>query len=112
MVASSPTPHPAACMAARRSASAVISSTAMTWGFMARRAMGMPRALGQASSTSVRGPTSIWGLPRTITATSPRSSIRETRRPGLPVPPEERHRTRSRSSVVLPPPGGDSSRVF
>ena len=99
-------------MAARGSASAVISSTAMTWGFMARRAIGMPRALGQASSTSVRGPTSIWGLPRTITATSPRSSMRETRRPDLPVPPEERHRTRSRSSVVLPPPGGDSSRVF
>ena len=100
-------------MAARRSASAVISSTAMTWGFMARRAMGMPRALGQASSTSVRGPTSIWGLPRYHHChLSPLIDKGDPQTRPWPVPPEERHRTKSRSSVVLPPPGGDSSRVF
>ena len=111
MVAKSPTPQPTAVVMARISSRAVISSTAMIWGFMARSTMGMPRALGQASSTSVRLPTSIWGSPRCITATSPRSSIRATRCRGTPQP-SERMRTRSRSSVVLPPPGGERSRVF
>ena len=83
----------------------------MTWGFMARSTMGMPAALGQPSSTSVRGPTSIWGTPRQVTATSPRSSTRATRRGGQPSP-AERQRTRSRKSVVLPPPGGESSSVL
>lgn len=78
---------------------------------MARSTMGMPSALGQPSSTSVRLPTSIWGMPPHMTATSPRSSRSATRRSGQPSP-SERQRTRSRSSVVFPPPGGESSSVL
>ena len=94
-----------------RSSRTVISSTAMIWGFMALRAMGIASALGQPSSTSVRGPTSIWGWPRYITATSPRSSTSVIRWGGIPSP-QDSWRTRSRRSVVLPPPGGDSSSVL
>ena len=96
---------------ASRSWRRVISSTAMTCGFMARSTMGMPMALGQPSSTSVRLPTSICGTPPHMTATSPRSSSNATRRTGHPSP-SEMQRTRSRSSVVFPPPGGESSSVL
>ena len=51
-----------AAMAAMSSRT-VISSTAMTWGLAARSRMGIPTALGQASSTSVCRPTAIWGTP-------------------------------------------------
>ena len=105
-------PYTAARDMAFTSSGTVISSTAMTWGFMARSTRGMPRALGQASSTSVRGPTSIWGLPRYITATSPRSSMMATRRGPYGSTPSDSRRTRSRSRVVLPPPGGDKIRVL
>ena len=111
MVAKSDTPQPAAWAMDCRSSRTVISSTAMIWGFMARRTMGMAWAFGQPSSTSVRGPTSIWGWPRYMTATSPRSSTRVIRWGGTPSPPDI-CRTRSRSKVVLPPPGGDSSKVL
>ena len=46
-----------------------------------------------------------------MTAISSRSSMRVIRWGGTPSPPDI-CRTRSRSKVVLPPPGGDSSKVL
>ena len=79
MVARKRTPQLAAAAMASRSSRTVISSTAMIWGLAARSRMGMPAALGQASSTSVCRPTAIWGIPWYITAISPRSSTTDTR---------------------------------
>ena len=63
MVARNRTPQWAAAAMAAMSSRTVISSTAMTWGLAARSRMGIPTALGQASSTSVCRPTAIWGTP-------------------------------------------------
>ena len=90
----------------------VISSTAMICGFIARRSIGIASAFGQPSSTSVCAPTSICACPPVITATSLRSSIKATRCAGKVSPPVERSRTRSRRSVVFPPPGGERISVL
>ena len=63
MVARNRTPQLAAADMAIRSSRTVISSTAMTCGLADRSRMGMPSALGQASSTSVWLPSAIWGMP-------------------------------------------------
>ena len=68
-------------------------------------------ALGQPSSTSVRPPTSSCGRPFHRAATSPRSSATPTRWGAMPSP-SEAARIRSRSSVVLPAPGGARIRVL
>ena len=111
-VASRTAPQPAADRTALASSSRASSSKAMTWGVMARRSMGTAIALGQPSSTSVRGPTSSWGLPRYDAASSPRSSTRETRMGGRSSVPRLMSRTRSRRRVVLPPPGGERTRAL
>ena len=79
----------------------VISSTAIHWGFMLRRRNAMLSRLFAPDSTS-HAPTSNLDAPSQQEAISYRSSAMETRNF------RERFRTRSRSSVVFPPPGGDT----
>ena len=111
MVASSATPQLAAAAMANRSSRTVISSTAMIWGLAARSRIGMPSALGQPSSTSVWQPTASCGVPWCMPATSPRSSTTAMRWAGRSSAPSDRLRIISRSSVVLPSPGGDKITV-
>ena len=61
--------------------------------------------------TSVRRPTRNCGTPSHTPASSPRSSATPTRRAGTPSPSESA-RIRSRSSVVLPQPGGERISVL
>ena len=112
IVASSAAPQLAACAIAAMSSAAVISSTAMTCGFIARSTMPMPCALGQSVSTSVCVPNAICASPPAQTAISPRSSTTATRSAGRSSLPSESVRMRSRRSVVLPPPGGESRSVL
>ena len=100
-VVSTGTPQAAASRTARHSSLPYSSSTASSPGHMARSSQRSPDALPQPSSTCVRAPTSSCGTPSTQAAISPRSSHRPTA-----VPSSERMRTISRSSVVLPLPGG------
>ena len=74
--------------------------------------MGMPSALGQPSSTSVWKPTSSCGTPRYIPASSPRSSTMPTRSAGRVSLPLDSAAAISRSSVVLPAPGGAAMSVL
>ena len=111
-LASSPTPQFAARHIARISSSAVISSTAMTCGFMPRSTIGMPTAFGQSESTSVWLPSSICARPLQHTASSQRSSMTATRSARCSASPSDSTRMRSRSSVVFPPPGGERMSVL
>ena len=111
-MASRVTPQLAAVHTAATSSGMATSSRAIAWGDMARSSIGTARALGQPSSTSVRQPTSSWGRPRWTAASSPRSSTRATRQGGASSVPWLSSRTRSRSSVVFPPPGGLSTSVL
>ena len=112
MLASRPTPQFAARHIARISSAAVISSTAMTCGFIPRSTIGIPSAFGQSESTSVWLPSSICGRPLQHTAISPRSSMTATRSARCSLSPSDSTRMRSRSSVVFPPPGGERMSVL
>ena len=89
----------------------VISSMAMTCGFMPRSRMDTAAALPHPSRMSVCRPTYIWGAPCHMAAISPRSSA-TARRNGGAATPSDSPRTRSRSKVVFPAPGGAKISVF
>ena len=71
----------------------------------------MPTAFAQPLSTSVRGPRSNCGTPRRLPASSKRVSTTPTRHGRTPAAPVAHRRARSRSSVVLPQPGAESTSV-
>ena len=89
----------------RRRRIVVVSSMAMTCGFMPRSRMDTAAALPHPSKMSVCRPTYIWGEPCHMAAISPRSSA-TARRSGGADTPSDSPRTRSRSKVVFPAPGG------
>src|SRR5690606_35094864 len=85
-----------------------ISSTTRMSGDMERIIIIIPSAFGHPSNTSVRGPTSCWGIPCTHPASSERSSTIPTFRGERPLSPVLTIRARSRSKVVLPHCGGET----
>ena len=88
------------------------SSTAITCGAIERTAIIIPTAFGHPSKTSVLHPTSSCGIPRKHPASSERSSIMQHWSPDPYVFPLETSRTKSRSHVVFPNPGGEIINVF
>ncbi|CDN44889.1 hypothetical protein BN871_FX_00030 [Paenibacillus sp. P22] len=116
-VATTATPEWAASRTAAASSGLPISSAMMTSGDMERSIIIIPSAFGQASITSVLGPTSKEGTPLTEAAISDRSSTMATLLPGHPAmavsgqAPELTMRARSLSIVVLPILGGPISSV-
>ena len=98
-------PQLAICLTAARSSGCVISSTAIHCGFMLRSSISIPSLFGQLESTSVHGPRSNCGIPRTAPASSSRSSTTATR-----CPAAESVRIQLRRSVVFPYPGAPASR--